>query len=258
MGDKLQPFPVPDGPLMFRYHFTLKGGRKKTFEVALDPQTLQIVAPPRASYPVWTQLANNKCPNCPLNEQETPYCPAAVSVIDVVDFFNQSLSFEEVDVEVETKERRFQKRCSLQEGVGSLMGLYMPASGCPIMAKFRPMARYHLPFASSQETLYRFLSMILLAQYFLAKHGQQPDWAGKGLLDLCQEIQDVDKAFFQRIATIAIEDAALNALVRLHAQANAVEFIVDQGALDELDQLFGAYFVQPPSTGQGAPSAGSP
>ena len=57
--------------------------------------------------------------------------------------------------------------------VFSLIGIYMVTSGCPIMDKLRPMARFHLPFASTEETIYRAISTYLLGQYFLEQKGKK-------------------------------------------------------------------------------------
>ena len=246
---------APDPLIAFRYRFMLAGGRSKTFVAQLDPYTLQVVREARASYPDWTRLEHSKCPNCPLKEAEQPHCPAALSIIDVVEFFNQSVSFEEVDVEVQTKERRYQKRCSLQEAIGSLIGIYMPISGCPVMAKLKPMARFHLPFSSPDETFYRVLSMYLLAQYFAAKQGRSADWQLKDLVALYREILTVDTHFFRRLQPILVEDAGLNAIVRLHSMANAIEFTVDQGLLEETQRLFQAYLDQGNGAAASSPSA---
>jgi hypothetical protein len=40
-------------------------------------------------------------------------------------------------------------------------------SGCRYTAYFKPMARFHLPFANEEETAYRAISMYLLSQRFL-------------------------------------------------------------------------------------------
>lgn len=118
------------------------------------------------SYPEWTELKNFKCPNCLLVENEYKYCPIAVNIIDLIDFFKTS-SYPEVNVIVDTEIRRYSKHPSLQKGISSLMGIYMVTSGCLIMEKLKPMVRYHLPFATLEETSYRMVSMDLLAQYFL-------------------------------------------------------------------------------------------
>jgi hypothetical protein len=145
-------------------------------------------------------------------------------------------------VRIATAERQYVKECSLQEGMSSLIGIYMVTSGCPVMAKLKPMVRYHLPFSTLDETRYRAISMYLLAQYFLARKGRAPDWALQRLVQFYEEVSTVNKHFFQRLTQIRVEDASLNALIRLDAFASTIAFTIDEHLLDELEQLFKAHF----------------
>lgn len=145
----------PANIITYNYKFVFNNGLEREFNVKLDSQTLDLIQPSKKSYPEWTKLICSKCPNCPLDEKEHKFCPAAVAIIDMVIFFKELISYEEVDVLVEARERRYAKHISLQKGLGSLMGIYMVTCGCPIMEKLKPMVRYHLPFATVSETRYR-------------------------------------------------------------------------------------------------------
>lgn len=236
------PAPVDEnGPVKFRYQFTFRSGDVKTFEARLAAGTMQLEQPARTDWPDWTRLSNNKCSNCPLNEAESPHCPAATSMADTIEYFAQSNSIEQVDVRIDAGERQYVKRCALPEAVSSLIGIYMTTSGCPVMAKFRPMVRFHLPFATLEETRYRVLSMYLLAQYLRAKRGASAEWDGKGIGPLVEEIRTVNDYFSKRLRTTNIEDATLNAIVRLDAFADVIAFTVDQHMLETLEPLFRAY-----------------
>ena len=92
-----------------------------------------------------------------------------------MDFLGHAFSYEEVDVRISTDERSYVKHTTMSEALSSLLGVYMVTSGCPIMDKLRPMVRFHLPMASSEETTFRAIAMYLVAQYFRARHGQDPD-----------------------------------------------------------------------------------
>ncbi len=235
--------PINQPPITFRYIFTFPDGRQDVFVIQLDGNTVDLLQEPQKELPEWTRLGVSQCPNCPLAEQEHPRCPAAVSLVGIVERFGRSLSIEQVEVRLETEARTFVKRASLQEAVSSLIGLYMVTSGCPIMGKLKPMARYHLPFSTLEETRYRVLSMYLLAQYFIAKRGRSPDWEFKELIRLYEEIQTVNSHFFKRLAQTDVEDASLNAIVRLDAFAGSIAFTVDQQLLEELERLFRSYGV---------------
>lgn len=117
----------------------------------------------------------------------------------------------------------------------------MVTSGCPVMDKLRPMVRTHLPFATGEETMYRVLSMYLLAQYFLYKEGQRPDWDLKNLAEIYEAIHTVNKSFCQRLSGIHIKDASLNAVAQLDNFADITSFSLEINRLDQIKRLFHAY-----------------
>lgn len=223
----------------YHYTFTRPDGRQHTFVVQLDRTTLQLRAARAAeALPAWTALEHHQCGNCPLKRAESPHCPAAVSLVEVVSAFGGALSYETVEVMIETDARRYLKRTSLQQAVSSLIGLLMVTSGCPVMGKFRPMVRHHLPFADVDETRYRVLSMYLLAQYFLAQHHGEPDWQLDRLVELYESVRTVNSAFAKRLADATAGDANVNALVILDSFADTITFSIDEHLLDELELVF--------------------
>lgn len=232
--------------ITYHYKFTFGDGVEKEFTVKLDNRTLNLIQPEKQSYPKWTELKHFKCPNCSLDEARHKFCPVAVNLVNLGDFFSSSISYEEVDVVIETEARRYTKHTTLQKGLSSLIGIYMVTSGCPVMEKLKPMVRYHLPFATIEETKYRVISMYLLAQYFLFKRGKQPDWELKELVKIYDDIRIVNKNLCKRFTDIGIEDASLNALVSLNCFADSVTFSIDKDLLDEIELIFDAYF-QPES-----------
>lgn len=80
-----------------------------------------------------------------------------------------------------TEDRAYLKVASLQEGLQGIFGLIMATSGCPHMDFLKPMARFHMPFSSSIETMVRTTSLYLLKQYFNLKDGKPADFLLKGL-----------------------------------------------------------------------------
>ncbi|MFH1723857.1 MAG: hypothetical protein ABII00_04455 [Elusimicrobiota bacterium] len=228
--------------IRFHYKFTFIDGTVKEFEVALDAKTLSLVKERKDSYPGWTRLSACKCPNCPLSEADHPRCPAAVNLADVVDFFKDSLSSETVDVEITTAARTYTKRTPLYSAVSGLVGLLMPASGCPMLEKLKPMVRTHLPFATLKETLYRMVSMYMMAQYFQAKRGKAPDWRMTGLIKLLEDLRMVNRSFCERLYDICSEDATLNAVVHLDCFADNAIFFLQKKGLEEFERSFVAHF----------------
>lgn len=224
------------------YKFSFENGTVKEFEVLLNATTLEFIPRNQSVGPEWTKLEYSQCANCPLH-QDVEYCPIALNLHRVVETFRDSVSFEQVVVTVQTVERHYSKVTTLQKGLSSLVGLIMVTSGCPIMDKLRPMARFHLPFATSIETFYRALSMYLVTQLFSMRSGKQPDWDLKGLVEIYTEIKQVNRDMSRRLAGASSKDANVNALIILHAFAEAVPYFINS-SLDELEQFFPQYIHQ--------------
>lgn len=234
--------PGAPGVITYRYTFTFPSGEFRTFTIRLDNRTLELLRPANSSPPpAWTALGFQQCPHCPLKERESPHCPAALSLVDILDVFGQSVSYQEAEVCIETEARSYARRTTLQKALSSLIGLHMVTSGCPVMGKLKPMVRHHLPFARLDETIYRALGTYLLAQYFLARRGRKPDWEMKELVGIYDDIGALNKAFSKRLGEASSGDASLNALAILDVFASSVTFSVTEHMLDELELLFQPY-----------------
>ncbi len=150
----------------FRYVFHLDSGEQRTYEIILD-EHLRLANPPdAASLPAWVGLDEKKCPGCTLDSTQEEYCPAAVGISGLLNQFKDLNSTRKARVEVQTAERTYVKDTDLQEGLFSIMGIIMPASGCPALKFLRPMARFHLPFSTIDETEVRAVSLFFLSKYF--------------------------------------------------------------------------------------------
>lgn len=231
-----------DKIITFNYKFKFRSGLEKEFNVKLDSNTLNLIKTKKESYPEWTELKYYKCSNCPINTDRRSFCPIAVNLADLVTFFQSSISYEKVDLLIETEARGYIKHTTLQQAISSLVGIYMVTSGCPIMDKLKPMVRYHLPFATMEETRYRMITMYLLAQYFLYERGKEADWDLKNLIKIYDDIRIVNKDFFKRISHGKIKDATLNAIVKLDMFAQHVSISIDRDVLHEMESSFHAYF----------------
>lgn len=230
-----------NGTIKFKYKFKFSDGVEKQFNIELDEQTLNLNGIKEKEYPEWTLLKNFRCPICPLNETRNKYCPIITNLLDVISFFKSSMSYEEVDLFIETRERNYMKHTSLQAALNPLVGLIMPTSGCPVMEKLKPMVRFHLPFASLDETNYRMISMYLFAQYFIYKEGGEPDWELKNLVRIYEDIRIVNKNFCEKLAELQLKDAAVNALITLDCFAFSIAYTIDKDNLESIKQLFKGY-----------------
>lgn len=232
--------------MRLRYRFALADGTERSFEVALHPDSLALQRPADAGEaPAWTALENEQCPNCPLKRESSPNCPVAVAVDPVIMAFYDSISHHPAEITIETEARTYRKEATLQAGIGGVIGVLMSTAGCPILDKLRPMVRTHLPFATLPETMYRAMSMYLLAQYFIAQRGGAPNWDMNGLSEVYAEVRRVNKAFLRRLHTLKIEDASLNAVVNLDFFATFTKMTLETDELAEVEALFTAYLPSP-------------
>jgi hypothetical protein len=222
---------------MITYSFALKDGRNFAFQV--DPRRAHGTIAEAASRPAWTRLEFHQCANCPLGASTHPCCPVAVDTEEIALKFRDVPSYERVCVTVETPERTYSKECDAQTGLRSLLGLVMASSACPILGQLEGLARYHLPFASLEETVFRTTGAYLLRQYFLFKGGGTPDLELRGLHDLYAELNIVNRCFQSRLAHASSQDANLNAVGSLLYLAMGVSLSLED-QLEELRRGFGA------------------
>lgn len=228
------------GIIRYQYKFEFENGPETNFEVNLDAHSLSLLDDNKAQKPAWTKLSYNQCENCPLSS-DVEYCPVAVNLAKIVEAFQNDVSFETTVVTVKTPERTYVKKTSLQKGISSIIGLFMTTSNCPIMDKLRPMARFHLPFATSVETFFRSISTYLTAQFLLSRKGREPDWTLSKLLEYYKEINLVNKGMSNRLAKASERDANVNAVVILHSFGDGISYFIQDG-LEEIEPMFSVFF----------------
>jgi len=222
--------------LRFAYKFQFDDGKEKEFTILLDARTLRILTPPISTKPEWTKLEYQKCANCPLGP-ENEHCPVALNLSHLVDEFKYSTSYEKTWCVVEAPERTYAQETSVQTSLASVMGIIMVTSGCPILDRLRPMVRFHLPFATALESVYRIISMYLLSQLFRMKEGDDPDWDLDELNELYQQIGKVNKGLWNRLSKASSFDANVNAVIVLNTFGDAVRFSLKKD-LEDLAPLF--------------------
>ncbi|MBI5451118.1 MAG: hypothetical protein HY940_07140 [Gammaproteobacteria bacterium] len=216
------------------------GDRRSSFDVRVDARSLlQHAGNQDTALPEWTRLGFHQCANCPLTAQDTPWCPVAVNLMPLISECGGLLSYQQARVVVTTAERSYSRDTTVQRGLSSLLGLVMATSACPHMRFLRPMAKFHLPFASEEETIFRAVSTWLLSRYFAADADGVPALDLSGLGDSYQGLQAVNRAFAGRLKAACGQDAAVNAVVLLDLFAKDVPYsIADR--LAELGYLFAA------------------
>jgi hypothetical protein len=222
--------------LRYLYSFQFEDGTARDFEILLDGTTLELRSSFNPSNPEWTKLKYHQCGTCPLGD-EVEYCPVAVNIATLIESFKMNQSTEEAFVLVDAPDRSYAKQTTMQKGISSIMGIYMVTSNCPILDKLRPMVRFHLPFASATETVFRSVSSYLLAQYFVHKSGGEPDWDLKNIVETYKDVAKVNKGLWNRFSAASKLDANVNALIILNSFGDALRHSIKSG-LNDLKPLF--------------------
>ena len=176
----------------------------------------------------WTRLGTHQCKVCPLKTSDSPFCPAAIDLEQVVEQFKGISSFEVVTVEVTTAQRTYTRRCDVQTGLRSLIGLLMSTSQCPWFRQLRGLAQTHLPFANLEETLFRVVGAYLAQQYFVAKEGGTPDFELHRLEELYNGLSVANESFKLRLEFASTQDANVNAVCALSVMSQGVSFFLSE------------------------------
>jgi hypothetical protein len=198
-----------------QYRLRTADGREILFRLRFDPKTFELVEATPDNLPPWTGLEFHKCPHCPLTLDDAVNCPAAVRIAPALKSCESLDAYVPVQVEITLPERTIIANKPLQKALASVLGLIMATSGCPHTAALKPIARYHLPFATEDETLQRVTSMYLLGQYIAHKDGDKPDIELEGLVELYRKLQVVNESMVARLKAGGIKPAMTQAIVPL-------------------------------------------
>lgn len=222
------------------YRINFDDRAPEVFDFSLDEESFDLVTTDAENLPKWTKLEFRQCSHCPLDKAEHTHCPLAKNIHHIVDRFHDTKSIDVVEMDVSTPERRVIQSTSLQQAIASMFDLIFPTSGCPKTEYMKPMARFHLPLASEEETVFRVTSMYLLAQYFLHTSSQGGRIELQGLNDIYDDMNILNKALASRLQTATDSDSAKNAIALLDMYSTLVPVLVDD-ELAELRGFFKAY-----------------
>jgi hypothetical protein len=223
--------------LRIRYRFDLPDGSNKHVDLNFAVADFRLSNPTPIDPPFWTELKFSQCANCPLSTDEYAHCPAALHMAPVVESLKELVSFDVVGVTVTQAERTVHAETTAQQAMSSVLGLIMATSGCPWTDRLRPMARFHLPFASEAETVYRSVCMFLLARE-LKRVGDAHGFAE--LTDLYENLHVVNRDMSRRLGAATRTDPARNAMALLDSYTTLLPAALES-SLQELKPLFDAW-----------------
>ncbi len=209
------------------YAYRFEDGNTMKFDLLLDKETLELAPEKHQYFPEWTRLTYHQCGICPLEERSHFFCPVAANFSGIVEKFKKFISHDRVSVDCIVEERTYTKETTAQMGLSPLLGIIMTTCGCPIMEQLKPMVRFHLPFASLDETIFRMVSMHLVTQYLRHRAGKTAEWSLDGLIHIYAQVGQVNDDFADRLLGAALSDVNVNALVNLDAFAKMVPLAAD-------------------------------
>ncbi len=225
-----------------QYRYILPDDSEEIFDLQIDADSLKLNNSPPQSLPDWTRKDFYECPNCSLLTKDHPHCPLAVNLVILLQRFDRLLSYEQIHVDVIVKERKYSKNTTAQIGISSLMGLLIATSACPLTDFLKPMARFHLPFANEEETIWRAASTYLLVQYYLNRQNQMIDLNLEGLAHIYEDIQVLNAAMSRRLQAVSQKDSTVNALIHLDVFAKYLTPDIKQ-SMDKIRNTFLPFLV---------------
>lgn len=223
------------------YRIELRDGLTEEFAYGMDAETFGIVSAPKAGkLPAWTELGFRQCPNCPLKPADHPHCPVAVQLHNIVERLHATRSIDQVKLEVVTEQRTVTRKIELQNALSSMLSLVFPVSGCPRTEGMKPLARFHMPLASEEETVFNVAGMFLLAQYFVNLKNRNGVLSFDGLIAMYGELHVVNKHVASRLKEVTSSDSVKNAITLLDMYSSLVPMLL-QDQLVEIRGFFNAY-----------------
>lgn len=229
--------------ISINYRFKIPDNTDEVFDLNIHPVRISLVENMPETLPHWTHLEFHQCPNCSLSSKKYPNCPLASHLVGIVSRFNRLLSYDEILVEISTRNRLVSKKTTVQRALQSMMGLVIAASDCPHTVFLKPMARFHLPFSDEVETIYRVTSMYLLAQYFIKKENGHPDFELTALMDMYNQLHVVNTAIASRLRVAGETDSTVNAIVLLDIFTKTLPRAIDE-SLQEIQYLFKEFIIK--------------
>lgn len=219
------------------YRITLGDGKQEVFNFQLDDQAFDLAGEIPDNPPAWTELGHNQCAHCPLSSEEHSHCPLALQMHNIVSRFHNTRSIDEVALEVITEERHVSQTTALQRVLASMLDLIYPTCGCPKTAYMKPLARFHLPLCSEEETVFRVTGMYMLAQYFLNQTSSRGRIEFSGLTDIYNDMHVLNTSIARRLQSATLSDSAKNAVTLVDMYSTLVPLLLE----DQLAEMRGFF-----------------
>lgn len=218
------------------YLFDFGNNNVKNFEALLNSSSLSLVLPKTYEIPSWAKAF--RCSQFSQVTADSQCCSICINISHLIEEFKTFASVSPCTISVYSKERNYSLKSDVQKGLSSLLGLYMATSDCPFLGFLRPMARFHLPFASTEETIFRSAGSYLIGQYFKARKNNRADFELNRLPETYIKVSKINYDIIQHLRkNYYTHDAYANSLVILDNFARMISAFLPE----ELDEFASFY-----------------
>ena len=194
---------------MISFKITLESGKNFTFEIE---KANRMHSAKKINKPVsWTQLEYHQCVNCPLTINNTPYCPTALDLVNIVEPFLYISSIEPVTITIKEIDFEYTRKTDAQHALFNVFFYIIYTSSCPHQQLLRPLVKYIDPFPDLETMTYHLLAMHLVRDYF-----DQPECATFRIEELKKNLEQLEltlDGLLDRIRNIISGDATINSVV---------------------------------------------
>lgn len=220
-------------PRSITYRFTFGDGSSLEHRIEMDPATLSMLPGGDSAIPAWAERFRCSRPRC-----DSGRCLLCAGIACLVERFRDKVSYETCSITVFTRERRYAKETDMQSGLFSILGLCMATSDCPYLAFLKPMARFHMPFSTMEETAFRAAGSFLLRLHFEGR-GIAPGEDFHELVEAYKEVSRVNREVVGHIRQQFERDseANANAIIMLDVLAQNFSLFLEEN-LAALRPLF--------------------
>jgi len=186
--------------ISYFFHFDEKD--EVVFETIINTPSMIHSLPRNYVPPEWAKTF--RCSICPSPPDDATCCNMCGSIAYLVNEFKAHKPDEPCTISVRTENRNYTLKQDFQTGFFSILGLYLATSDCPHLCFLKPLARFHLPFASSIETTFRTIGAYLLGEFFKSRKGTTPDWNLQNLAEAYKRVSTVNTEIISHLKKVKL------------------------------------------------------
>ena len=168
---------------------------------------------PKSAVPDWARLSCHQCSHCKLTGVSAEYCPPACDMIDLVEHFSNSHSYDTVHLHMWKNGEMHTIRTDLQRALSYLYPAILASSACPYAVLLSPMKKFGKPFPDLEDFLFYALSFGLIRNYLHDDQNRKTE----DMLPASDQAHTVALIFhglLLRIRQSSMSDASVNALIK--------------------------------------------